>query len=125
MRRREFIAGLGAAGWPLLVRAQQRTKPTIGWLDVRPGGPTPEYVEGFRRGLAEVGFSEGRDVTVEYRTADGHFELELPTAALIWYAKGWRRHRNRPTAWLPKRRRGRFLIIWSGLWRGAWLGGEL
>jgi hypothetical protein len=34
MRHRDFIAGLGgAAGWPLLVRAQQQTKPVIGWLD--------------------------------------------------------------------------------------------
>ena len=81
MRRREFIAGLGSAtGWPLLVRAQQQTKPTIVWLDTRPGGPLPEFVEGVRRGLAEVGFSEGRDVMIEYLTADGHFE-RLPALA--------------------------------------------
>jgi putative tryptophan/tyrosine transport system substrate-binding protein len=81
MKRREFIAGLGsAAAWPLLVRAQQQTKLTIAWLDVRPGGPPREYVEGFRRGLAEIGFSEGRDVTVEYHSADGHFE-RLPALA--------------------------------------------
>src|SRR5215472_5469359 len=78
--RREFISGLGAAGWPLLVRAQQRTKPTIGWLDVQLRRPQPEFVEGFRRGLAEVGFSEGRDVTVEYYTADGYPE-RLPALA--------------------------------------------
>jgi putative tryptophan/tyrosine transport system substrate-binding protein len=66
MKRREFIVELGsAAGWPLLVRPQQQTKPVIGWLDAQPGGPVPEYVEGFRRGLAEVGLSVGRDVTVE------------------------------------------------------------
>ena len=81
MRRRDFIAGLGStAVWPLLVRAQQQTKPTIGWLDNLPGGPPPESVEGFRRGLAEAGFSEGRDVTVEYHTADGHFD-RLPALA--------------------------------------------
>src|SRR5215470_18715094 len=81
MRRRDFIAGLGGvAGWPLLVRAQERTKPTIGWLDLQPGGRQPEFVEGFRRGLAETGFSEGRDVTVEYYTVDGHFE-RLPALA--------------------------------------------
>jgi putative ABC transport system substrate-binding protein len=57
MKRREFIAGLGgAAVWPLLVRAQQRTR------------------------LAEVGFSEGHDVTVEYHTADSHPE-RLPALA--------------------------------------------
>jgi putative ABC transport system substrate-binding protein len=81
MRRREFIAGLaGAAGWPLLVRAQQGTKPIIGWLDLRPGGPAREAVEWFRRGLAEVGVSEGRDVTVEYHLSDGHDE-RLPALA--------------------------------------------
>jgi hypothetical protein len=72
MRRREFIAGLGAAGWPLLVRAQQQTKPIIGSLLYRPGGWPLEAVEAFRWGLAEADFSEGRDVTVEYYLADGH-----------------------------------------------------
>ena len=48
MKRREFIAGLGsAAAWPLLVRAQQQTKPTIAWLDVRSGAPPREWIEGF------------------------------------------------------------------------------
>jgi putative ABC transport system substrate-binding protein len=79
MKRREFIAGLGgAAGWPLLVRAQPQTKPTIGSLQLLP--ERPEYVEGIRRGLAEGGFSEDRNVTVEYHTADGHFE-RLPALA--------------------------------------------
>src|SRR6516165_9582361 len=85
MRRREFIAGLGgAAAWPLLVRAQQQTMLTIGWLDVPPGGRPHESVEGFRRGLAETGFSEGRDVTVEYHTADSNLErLPALAAALV------------------------------------------
>jgi hypothetical protein len=49
MKRREFIAGLGgAAGWPLLVRAQQQTKPLIGWLDLQPVGPQPVFAEGFQ-----------------------------------------------------------------------------
>jgi putative ABC transport system substrate-binding protein len=82
MKRREFIAGLGvAAAWPLAARAQQQTQPVIGWLDLQPGGPPRDQVDGFRRGLAEVGFSEGRDVTVEYLTADGHPERLLMLAA--------------------------------------------
>jgi putative tryptophan/tyrosine transport system substrate-binding protein len=72
--RREFIAGLGAAGWPLLVRAQQQTKPTIGWLEAFPGGTPPDFFEPFRRGLAEFGFSEGRDVTVESHNIAGYQE---------------------------------------------------
>src|SRR5215467_1422326 len=81
MRRREFIAGLGSAvGWPLLVRAQQATKPTIAWLYNRPGRELPELDEGFRQGLAEAGFSEDLDVTVEYHSTEGHFE-RLPAVA--------------------------------------------
>jgi putative ABC transport system substrate-binding protein len=78
MRRREFITGAMAA-WPLPALAQQQTKPTVIWFDLRPL-PPPEAVEAFRRGLAQVGFSEGRDVTVEYLTADGHAE-RLPALA--------------------------------------------
>ena len=81
LRRREFIAGLGgAAAWPLAVNAQQ-TKPTIGWLDIRPGVPSRDYIDRFRRGLAEIGFVEGRDVTVEYHTTDGHSERLSPLVA--------------------------------------------
>jgi putative tryptophan/tyrosine transport system substrate-binding protein len=82
MIRREFIGGLGgAATWPLVARAQQQTKPIIGWLDLQPGGPQREGVEAFRRGLAEVGFLDGRDLTIEYHTADGDYERLLALAA--------------------------------------------
>jgi putative tryptophan/tyrosine transport system substrate-binding protein len=78
-KRREFIVGLGSAvAWPLVARAQQRTKPTICVLGFLP--EWPEGVEGFRRGLTEVGFSEGRDVMVEYHNADGYPE-RLPALA--------------------------------------------
>ena len=81
LRRREFIAALGgSAAWPLVARAQQQTKPTIGWLDYRPGLPPRDYIDAFRRGLAEIGFLEGRDVTVEYHTTAGHLQ-ELPALA--------------------------------------------
>jgi putative tryptophan/tyrosine transport system substrate-binding protein len=85
MRRREFIAGLGGAvAGPLMARAQQWTKPIIGWLELRPGGPLREDVEGFRRGLAEIGFLQGRDLTVEYYIADGHLErLSVLAADLV------------------------------------------
>ena len=81
MKRRTFIAGIGsAAAWPVVARGQQQTKPTIGWLDIRPGEPSRDYIEGFRRGLAEIGFFAGRDVIVEYHTAEGHLE-QLPSLA--------------------------------------------
>jgi putative ABC transport system substrate-binding protein len=79
MKRREFIAGLGsAAAWPFTVLAQQQTRPTVIWFGLTPASLEP--VEAFRRGLAQVGFSEGRDVTIEYHTADGHPE-RLPALA--------------------------------------------
>jgi putative ABC transport system substrate-binding protein len=80
LRRREFIAGLGgAAAWPLTAAGQQ-PKPTIGWLTTQPGVQGRPVIDAFRRGLAEIGFLEGRDVTVEYRTAEGHLE-QLPSLA--------------------------------------------
>src|SRR5215471_18468682 len=71
MRRRDFITFLGyaAAAWPRTAQAQQEMKPTIGWLDIRRTRPRDNF-DAFRRGLAEVGFLEGRDVIVEYHTAD-------------------------------------------------------
>jgi ABC-type uncharacterized transport system substrate-binding protein len=95
--RREVITLLGvAAAWPLVARAQQPTKPTISWLDLRPGVLPGHWIEPFRRGMAEFGFLEGRDVTVEYQTADGHYErlpaliddLVLRRAAVIFTPQG-------------------------------------
>jgi putative ABC transport system substrate-binding protein len=81
MKRRAFIAGLGGtmAAWPLMALAQ--TKPSVIWFSLAPGLPPPETFEAFRRGLAQVGFSEGRDMTVEYHTADGHYERLSALAA--------------------------------------------
>jgi putative ABC transport system substrate-binding protein len=80
MRRREFIAGLGgAAAWPLTTAGQQQ-KPIIGWLSRQPGVQERLVIDAFRRGLADIGFLEGRDVTVEYHTAEGHLE-QLPSLA--------------------------------------------
>jgi putative tryptophan/tyrosine transport system substrate-binding protein len=70
MRRRAFIAGLGGmAVWPLTARAQQSAMPVIGFL--YPGVPelSTGVVAAFRKGLAETGFAEGRNVTVEFRFA--------------------------------------------------------
>jgi putative tryptophan/tyrosine transport system substrate-binding protein len=81
MRRREFIAGLGgAAAWPVVARAQQRAIPVIGFLDFFGPQPNSPFIEALRAGLAEGGFIEGRNVSIEYRSASGNFRL-LPSLA--------------------------------------------
>jgi putative ABC transport system substrate-binding protein len=68
MRRREFIAGLaGAVVSPRMVRAQQPALPVIGFLHSGSPEVTPSLVAGFRRGLNETGFVDGRNVTIEFR----------------------------------------------------------
>jgi len=74
MRRRRFIAFVGgAAAWPLTARAQQ-PMPVIGVLQMGyPRGYAP-MLTGFHQGLGETGFVEGRNVSIEYRWAEGQFE---------------------------------------------------
>ncbi len=75
MRRRQFLSLLGGAvGWPLAARAQPSTSPVVGFLYSASGGPYAERLVAFRQGLAETGFIDGRNVTLEYRFAEGHYE---------------------------------------------------
>jgi putative ABC transport system substrate-binding protein len=72
MRRREFIAYIGsAATWPLAARAQQAVMPVIGFFSPSSADTSAYMVDGLRRGLAETGYVEGRNVTIEYRWAGG------------------------------------------------------
>ena len=76
MRRREFIALLGGAAFsgPVAARAQQTAMPVIGWLsNGSPEGFKP-FLAAFHRGLAETGFVEGQNISIEYRWAERRTE---------------------------------------------------
>jgi len=81
MRRREFNAGLGgAATLPFVARAQQPAMPVIGFLSARSASDSTRNVAAFGKGLEEAGFSEGKNVSVEYRFAEGQLD-RLPGLA--------------------------------------------
>jgi putative tryptophan/tyrosine transport system substrate-binding protein len=83
MKRREFIRILGgAAACPLAARAQQPALPVVGFLrDV--SLPLPDRVTAFHQGMKETGYVEGRNVAIEYRSAEGQTELPLLVADLL------------------------------------------
>ena len=81
MRRREFIALVGgAAAWPVVARGQQTAMPVIGILSVGSLEPDAKRMKGVRRGLTEIGYVEGQNVTIEYRGAQYQYD-QLPTLA--------------------------------------------
>jgi putative tryptophan/tyrosine transport system substrate-binding protein len=84
MRRRDFIALLGgtAAAWPLAARAQQPSKvPTIGFLDAYTPSIQSQWTAAFLMRLRELGWIDGRTVTIEYRWAEGRDERFMEIAA--------------------------------------------
>ena len=81
MRRREFIAGLGAAAWPVVARAQQPLMPVIGVLMPQSANDAYKNVTvPFLQGLKETGYVEGQNVAIEYRWAEDDYD-RLPALA--------------------------------------------
>ena len=86
MRRREFVSLLGAAtAWPLAAYGQQAAKlPILGFVGSDSPHPYAILLRAFRVGLKATGFTDGQNVAIEYRWAEGHNDkLPALTADLV------------------------------------------
>jgi putative ABC transport system substrate-binding protein len=70
----------GVAAWPLAARALEATAPSIGVLSSRSQADSTDVVAAFRKGLAELGYAEGQNVSLEYHWTDGQYD-RLPSMA--------------------------------------------
>jgi ABC-type uncharacterized transport system substrate-binding protein len=83
-RRRVLTLLGGAAVWPLAARAQQPALPTVGFLSSGSPRAFSKFIAAFRQGLGEHGYVEGRNVWIDYRWAEGHYnELSALASELV------------------------------------------
>jgi putative ABC transport system substrate-binding protein len=72
--------GSAAIAWPVAARAQQPAMPVVGYLNGASAAQFPHLLAGFHKGLTATGYTEGQNVAMEYRYADGQYD-RLPTLA--------------------------------------------
>jgi putative ABC transport system substrate-binding protein len=84
LKRRQFITLLGGtvAVWPLQAEAQKPALPTIGFLSSTSAVQWSQFIAAFHRGLGELGYTEGANVGIEYRWAQGQYD-RLPGLASV------------------------------------------
>jgi putative ABC transport system substrate-binding protein len=88
-RRRDFITLLGGVtAWPLVVSGQQPVMPVIGLINAGVPEPAAYRVTAFLEGLSEAGYVEGQSVAIEYRWAEGRYDLIPELVADLLHRRG-------------------------------------